>query len=204
MDEVIPGVIHWSAIHPNTGVPAHSAFLLDSGTLIDPIAPEDGLGWFDDHPPQRTLLTNRHHLRSAEEFDCPIYCHPAGFHEFDDGGPEVLPMLPGDAPAPGVTVLEVGAITPEEVALHIDAGPGAIALADCLLRRRDGRLAFMPDGLLGDDPEEVKRGLRAALGRIVADQEFDALLMAHGTPRASGGKAELEAFLGYAGQPATG
>jgi hypothetical protein len=42
------------------------------------------------------------------------------------------------------------------------------------------------------------------LGRIVAEQEFDALLLAHGEPRASGGKAELDAFLGSTGQPATG
>jgi hypothetical protein len=195
MDEIIPGVIHWSAIHPNTGVPAHSAFLLDSGTLIDPIAPEEGLGWFDERTPQRALLTNRHHLRSAEEFGCPIFCHPAGMHEFADG-PEVQPMLPGDKPARGVTVLEVGAITPEEVALHVEVGPGAVALGDCVLRGgRDGTLRFMPDWLLGDDPEGVKRGLRAALGRIVAEQEFDALLLAHGAPRASGGHAELEGFV---------
>src|SRR5829696_5536724 len=112
MDEIIPGVVHWSAIHPNTGMPAHSAFLLDSATLIDPIAPDDGLGWFERHRPERALLTNRHHLRDAERFDCPILCHPDGLHEFA-GGPEVEPMRPGDTPAPGITVLEVGAITPE-------------------------------------------------------------------------------------------
>jgi hypothetical protein len=195
MEQILPGVVHWSAIHPNTGVPAHSAFLLDGGTLIDPIAPEEGLGWFEGHRPERALLTNRHHLRSAEAFGCPLYSHPAGFHELEKRGLDVRPMVPGDRPAPGVTVLEIGAITPEEVALHIDAGPGVVALADCVLRGRGGALAFMPDSLLGDDPEEVKRGLRAALGRIVAEQEFDALLLAHGEPRASGGKAELEAFL---------
>jgi hypothetical protein len=64
-----------------------------------------------------------------------------------------------------------------------------------VLRGRDGRLRFMPDGLLGDDPEGVKRGLLAALGRILAEQEFDALLLAHGAPRATGGRAELEAFV---------
>jgi hypothetical protein len=95
-----------------------------------------------------------------------------------------------------VTVLEVGAITPEEVALHVEVGPGAVALGDCVLRGgRDGTLRFMPDWLLGDDAEGVKRGLRAALGRIVAEQEFDALLLAHGAPRASGGHAELEGFV---------
>lgn len=199
MDEILPGVVHWAAVHPNLNMRVHSAFLTGSGTLIDPLVPEEGLEWFAPHRPRRVLLTNRHHLRSAvrfaEAFGCSIHCHPAGLHQFERG-PEVAAMEPGDAPAPGVTVLEVGAITPEEVALHIDAGPGALAFADGVIRDRDGRLAFVPDTLLGDDPEEVKRGLHAALRRLLDEQEFDALLLAHGAPTPAGGRAELAAFLG--------
>lgn len=198
MDEILPGVVHWTAVHPRIRMRVHSAFLLDSGTLIDPMVPEDGLDWFEAHPPERVLLTNRHHLRGsrefAERFGCSIHCHRAGLHEFSEG-PEVRPMAPGDTPAQGVRVLELGAITPEEVALHVSAGPGVLAFADGVIRGRDGRLAFVPDSLLGDDPEEVKRGLRAALGRLLDEQEFDALLLAHGEPAAQGGRAELEAFL---------
>jgi hypothetical protein len=199
MDEILPGIVHWTAVHPNLNMRVHSALLTESGTLIDPLVPDEGLGWFEANPPRRALLTNRHHLRSAvtfaEAFGCSIHCHPAGLHEFE-GGPAVEPMEPGDTPAPGVTVLEVGAITPEEVALHIAAGPGVLALADAVIRGRDGRLAFVPDSLLGDDPAEVKRGLRAALQRLLDEQEFDALLLAHGGPAPVGGRAELAAFLG--------
>ena len=44
MEEILPGVMHWSAVHPNTGLRAHSAFHVESGTLIDPMVPEEGLG----------------------------------------------------------------------------------------------------------------------------------------------------------------
>jgi hypothetical protein len=197
MDEILPGVMHWSAVHPHTGLRSHSAFHVESGTLIDPMVPDEGLEWFERHRPERALLTNRHHLRGAPEFaaafGCSIHCHPAGLHEFE-GGPEVRPMEPGDTPAPGITVLEFGAITPEEFVLHVDSGPGALAFADGLIEVRGGGLGFFSDSLLGDDPERVKREVRADLRRLLAEQEFDALLLAHGEPRAGGGRAELEAF----------
>lgn len=197
MDEILPGVMHWSAVHPNTGLLAHSAFHVESGTLIDPMVPDEGLEWFEQHRPRRALLTNRHHLRGAPEFaaafGCSIHCHPAGLHQFE-GGPDVQPMEPDDTPAPGITVLEFGAITPEEVALHVDAGLGALAFADGLIRVRGGGLGFFSDSLLGDDPEAVKRGVRADALSLLSEWQFDALLFAHGEPWASGGRAELEAF----------
>jgi hypothetical protein len=196
MDEILPGIMHWVAVHPNTGQPAHSAFLVESGTLIDPMVPDEGLGWFEEHRPARALLTNRHHRRGVETFarelGCSIHLHPAGLHEFE--GVDVTPMPPGDTPAPGVTVLDFGTLTPEEVILHIAAGPGVIAIADSIARDRHGRLGFFSDSLLGDDPEAVKHGIRAGLRRILDEWEFDAMLMAHGEPQATGARAELEAF----------
>lgn len=196
MEEILPGVWHWSAVHPNTGLPAHAAFLAERGTLIDPMVPDEGLGWFDERRPAQALLTNRHHRRGVETFarelGCSIHLHPAGLHEFE--GVDVTPMPPGDTPAPGVSVLEFGTLTPEEVILHIATGPGVIAIADSVTREHDGQLGFVSDHLLGDDPEAVKRGIRAGLRRILDEWEFDAMLMAHGEPRASGARAELQAF----------
>jgi hypothetical protein len=199
MDEVVSGVVHWSAVHPNTGLHAHSHFLTNTGTLVDPMVPEEGMGWFDRlGEPARVLLTNRHHLRASERFveayECPVFCHPAGLHEFAGGGPEVLPLEVGGEPAPGVRVHEVGVLCPDEIALHVAVGPGALAVGDGVRRRRDGALGFFADGLLGDDPEAVKAGLRAAYGRLAAELEFDILLFAHGEPMAGGGRAALAAF----------
>lgn len=91
--------------------------------------------------------------------------------------------------------LEVGAICPEETALHLkEVGGGALSFADGLIRSADGSLAFVPDFLLGEDPEEVKRGLTQSLRRLL-DQRFDNLLFAHGSPLIGGGKEALGAFL---------
>ena len=48
-----------------------------------------------------------------------------------------------------------------------------------MIRNGDGELAFVPDSLMGDDPEGVRRGVTAAL-RALLDHDFDALLFAHG------------------------
>ena len=47
---------------------------------------------------------------------------------------------------------------------------------------------------MGDDPEGVKRGLRESLRRLL-DEDFDALLFAHGEPMSEGGHAALRAFV---------
>ncbi len=178
----------------------HSAYVAPARALIDPMLPRGGVGAIADlgGPPERILLTIRHHYRDAaafvEAFGCSVHCHEEGLHEFE-GGPAVEGFRPGDEVAPGIVVQDVGAICPDECALLIDAGPGALACADGVVRWHEGDpLGFVPDGLLGDDPEGVKSGLRAAYARIAEACEFDALLLAHGGPMASGGREALAAF----------
>jgi hypothetical protein len=199
MNEVLPGVLHWTAHHEGIGARVHSHFAVESAALIDPRVPEGGVEEIARYGrPDRILLSNRHHLRHSERFadafGCPIRCHEAGLWEFDDG-PHVQPFRFGDEVAPGITALEMGALTPEDTVFRLSAGPGALLFADGLIRRGDGALAFVPDWLMGDDPEGVKRGLLASLRQLL-DQDFDALLFAHGEPMASGGRAALEAFVG--------
>ena len=177
----------------------HSHFAVESAALIDPRLPEGGIDEIARYGrPDRIVLSNRHHLRHSEEFAaafrCPIRCHEAGLHEFRDG-PEVQPFRFGDEVAPGIKALEMGALTPEDTVFRLSAGPGALLFADGLIRRRDGALAFVPDALMGDDPEGVKVGLRESLRRLL-DEDFDALLFAHGEPMASGGREALRAFVG--------
>jgi hypothetical protein len=199
MNEVLPGVLHWTTHHRGIGVEVHSHFAVEAAALIDPRVPEGGVDEVARYGrPDRILLSNRHHLRHSEQFaaafGCPIRCHEAGLHEFGDG-PDVRPFRFGDEVAPGITALEMGALTPEDTVFRLDAGPGALLFADGLIRRGDGALAFVPDSLMGDDPEEVKRGLRESLRRLL-DEDFDALLFAHGEPLAEGGHEALGAFVG--------
>ncbi len=194
MDEILDGVWHWTATHPNTGSEVSSYWARPAGAVIDPLLPEEGLDPFAEEPPERVLLSNRHHLRHgerfAERYGSVIECSKPGLHEFE-GGPPVEGFDFGDEVAPGVQALEVGAICPDESALFLrDAR--ALAIADGI-RRYDGELSFFADWLLGDDPERVKDGLRASY-RGLLDLDFDNLLFAHGDPVIGGGKEALARF----------
>lgn len=200
MDEITPGVFDWTTFHEGIDQPVHSHHLADAGVLLDPREPAEGLDWFAAHgPPTRIVLTNRHHLRHsaafAERFGCPILAHEAGLHDLPDDG-SITPFSFGDELAPGVVAHEVGVLCPEETAVHAaprDGRPGVLALADCVVRW-NGDLGFVPDFLLGDDADAVKRGVADRLLALCEELEFEVLLLAHGGPRASGGREELRAF----------
>ena len=196
MDEILPGVWHWTATHPSTGSTVSSYWVRPSRAVIDALLPEDGIDAFREDPPDRVLLSNRHHLRHAEvfarELGCTIHCSEPGLYEFADG-PEVEGFAFGDEVAPGIDALEVGAICPDESALLIREAR-ALSIADGI-RHYDGRMGFFSDALLGHDPEGVKAGLRAAYSRLL-DRDFDSLLFAHGEPLIGGGKEALREFSG--------
>jgi glyoxylase-like metal-dependent hydrolase (beta-lactamase superfamily II) len=199
MEAILPGVLHWTAYRDTIRHDVHSYYHEPSGTVLDPMVPLQGLDeGFAGRDVQRIVLTNRHHYRQAdafrERFGCPVLCHEAGLHAFEPG--EVEGFAFGDELAPGVRALEVGVITPEETAVLLDGGDGgaALALADCVIRGPLGELGFVPDELLGEDPAAVREGLRAALDRIVAQQRFDALLLAHGEPMHATGRSALMTF----------
>lgn len=198
MQELLGGLFHWTAFHPRIRHEVSSYYLGgNDATLIDPMLPEEGLEWFQDRePPRRIVLTNRHHYRQSgkfvDAFGCPVLCHETGLHEFEDG-PEVEGFSFGERLSDAITALEMDAICPDDSVLHIALGDGLLAFADGLIRY--GSPGFVSDGLMGDDPEAVKRGLRESL-RALLDQDFDSLLFAHGRPLLGGGKQALREFLG--------
>lgn len=191
MKEIQPGLLHWTAYRDTIGADVHSYFHVPSGTLLDPMVPPEGIEAIGAEP-QRIVLTNRHHYRESDRFGCPVFCHESGLHEFDDGR-VVEGFAFGDELAPGVRVFEVGVLTPEETAVHLD--DAAMAFADCVIRGRHGELGFVPDYLLGDDPPAVRAGLRDAFARLLEEQDFDGLLLAHGEPIVPGGKERLGRFV---------
>jgi hypothetical protein len=191
--EIIPGVWHWTAFHEGIGLDVSSYYVERAAALIDPLLPEEGLEAFRGRAPELILLTNRHHYRHSdrfvEAFGCRVLCHRAGLHEFA-GGTEVHGFSFGDDVANGVLALEVGVLTPEETAFHIDATPGALSFGDAFVNAPDSGLGFVPDELIGEHPEGVKEGLRDAFRRLLA-HDFDVLAVAHGDPMPRGGKAAL-------------
>jgi hypothetical protein len=191
MDQLAPGLIDYRAFHRGIGLTVHSHYVVEAGILIDPMAPDGEL----PGKPRLAALTNRHHLRHAPDFGCPIRCHEAGLHEFAGSGVQVDGFAWRDELAPGVRAVEVGVLCPEESALHVDVGDGFLAFADAIIREDDGQLTFVSDGLLGDDPVAIRAGLLDAFTRLLDEEDFDGLLLAHGAPTPSGGRAELEAFV---------
>ncbi len=197
MEQIAPGLWHWTARHEHIHSAVGTYYLADSRVLIDPMIPEDGLGWFEQHGvPEHVLLTNRHHDRQSwrlrDAFGCTIHCVRNGMYELEGRGP-AEPFDFGDELPGGVIVHEVDAICPDETALHIPSHR-ALACADGVVRSRDsGELAFVSDHLM-DDPEETKAGLRRAY-RGLLDLDFDRLLLAHGNPVVSDGKEALRAFV---------
>ncbi len=178
--------------------------------LFDPLVPaQEGLEWFAGRAvaPAAILLSNRHHYRHsdrfAERFGCPVLCNRLGLHEFSDGrevtGFDVGDVLPGD-----VLACELDAICPDDTALHLRAQQ-AVVIADGVVRGgaygAGGPLGFVPDALM-DDPPATKRGLLDACARLLAERDFEHLLLAHGGPVIGDGRELLTELVESGGRTA--
>jgi hypothetical protein len=176
-----------------------SYYVEPAGVVIDPMLPEDGFEVFDGHEtPQQALLSTRHHYRGCgafvERFGVTVVCNSAGLHEFEGTDRRVEGFGHGDEVAPGVVAIGTDAISPDDTTFHIAHGGGALSFADGLVRPRGGPLGFVPDALIGDDPEGVKERLFNAY-RGLLERDFEHLLFAHGEPLIGGGHAALKEFV---------
>jgi hypothetical protein len=198
MREIFPGVHHWSAFHEPIRSRVSSYYVEAARVVIDPKIPEDGLGSLPGEP-EAVLLTSGHHDRDsawvAEAFRIPIRASREA-SEYLGGRLDVEVFSDGDEVAPGITAIHIGKLSDDEGAFHIAVADGAMSFADGLIRY-DGELGFVPDALIGDNPEQVKQGLKDTF-RGLLSRDFDNLLFAHGEPLAGGGKEALRKFAGSA------
>ena len=203
MQEIRPGIWHWTAFRETIGQEVHSHWIEPAGIVLDPMVPPDvGLDWWDgrDVQPQQIVLTIGLHWRESDEFrarfgNIPVRCAPAALDRFEGTDRQAQKFEFGDEIAPGVTALEVGGIAPDETALHIEHGGGAIAIADGVIRTAaGGPLDFVPDFLMGDDPDAVKAALIDSFRELLT-RDFDTLLMAHGEPIVGGARSALREFV---------
>jgi hypothetical protein len=205
MRELTDGIWHWTCFRDSIGQEVSSYWIEPAGIVIDPMVPPDvGLEWWEGRgvKPQQVVLTIGLHWRQsdefAERFGIPVRAPAAARKRYDDEGLDrpFEKYEPGDEVAPGVTAVEIGGIAPDESALHITHGRGAVAIADGLIRTQsDAPLGFVPDSLMGDDADSVKGGLRDAFERLLT-RDWDAILLAHGDPIPSAGQTALRDFLG--------
>lgn len=197
MQEILPGIFHWTRAHPKIKIHVSSYYLKPERVLIDPLIPDEGFDWFADHPPGNIYLSIRHHYRHcaefAERFGCEVWCVEQGLHEFTQG--EIVRAFQfGDTLPGNVHTIEIGSICPDEGALYIEREGGCVVLADGCIRMKDGPLQFVPDSLLGDNPDEVKEGLKAAYRRLVENYSFEHVLLSHGGPLIGDGREQLAEF----------
>jgi hypothetical protein len=198
MEEIWPGIVHWTQAHPKIKIRVSSYYLRPERVLIDPLIPGEGLAWFADDPPENIYLSIRHHYRHCEEFaaryGCTVWCVEQGMHEFTKGE-DVKSFQFGDTLSGNVRVVEIGSICPDETALYIEREGGCVVLADGCVRMKNGPLQFVPDSLLGDDADSVKEGLRTAYRRLLDDYSFDHVLLSHGGPIIGDGREQLRTFI---------
>jgi hypothetical protein len=198
MNEILPGIFHWTVVHPKIKIEVSSYYAAIAGVLIDPLIPAEGLDWFRGRgEPREIVITNRHHYRHSAEFEqafgCTVWCNEAGLHEFTHGE-RVQGFEWGRRFAGGIESHAVGVLCPDETALRIPGEEAALAVADGVVRDGAGPLAFVPDVLLGDEPETIKRGLKQAYTRLL-ELDFEHLLLAHGQPWVGEAKAALREFV---------
>ncbi|MGH3048554.1 MAG: hypothetical protein ACRDLK_00225, partial [Gaiellaceae bacterium] len=159
MQEIAPGLWHWTALRERIGHDVSSYYLEPERVVIDPMLPGEGIEWLAEHgPPEHVLLSCRHHDRAAwmlrERFGCAVHVISSGAHELEGRG-EFETFEWGDALPGGVVAHAVDAISPDETALHIPAHD-ALAIGDGVVRwPGQPGLSFVPDTYM-DDPEQTK------------------------------------------------
>lgn len=189
MEEIAPGVWHWTALRESIGHQVSSYYLAEERVAIDPMLPPERPDWFQ---PEHAILTTRHHDRDAWKLGGTVWVVEQGAPELEGRG-EFCTYAWGDELPGGLVAHEVGSLSPDETALH-SAAHRALAVGDGIVRwESDGPLSFVSDRFM-DDPERDKAGLRAAY-RGLLDLDFDLLLLAHGDPVVGGAKEHLQAFV---------
>jgi hypothetical protein len=188
VEEIAPGLWHWTALRESIGHQVSSYYLAEARVAIDPMLPPERPEWFQ---PEHALLTCRHHDREAWQLGCTVWVMARGAHELEGRG-DFRTYEWGDELPGGVVAYEVGALAPDETALHVPAHR-ALAFGDAAIRwEADGPLDFVPDRFM-DDPERDKAGLRAGFERLL-ELDFDRLLLGHGHPVTADGKERLRAL----------
>jgi hypothetical protein len=190
MEEITPGIRHWSAVHPNIGWVVSSYWLPGLRVLLDPLEVPEEVEDVD-----AIVLSNRHHRRSAfearERFGAVVRVPRLGLHEFAADDP-VEPYDFGEPLAGGaITPHQVTELWPDDGALHIPA-LDALAIADTVLNE-DDRLQFMPD-VCFDDAAAERDSIREGLARLAEELDFTHLLLAHGAPLVGDGRQRLREF----------
>jgi glyoxylase-like metal-dependent hydrolase (beta-lactamase superfamily II) len=191
MQQVVPGVFHWSVTNQNIGGMTSSSHAVrtDSGesVLIDPVRlADDDLRTLE--PITTIVLTAATHQRAAwryrKQFGATVYL-PDGSRETEEDPDEHYragAVLPGELEA----VHTPGPEDPHFALLKRDA---RVLFCPDLVMVEDGDLVFVP-GEYHEDPKETRRSVERLL-----ELPFDVLCLDHGPPFLDDPKESLRELL---------
>ena len=193
MREIVPGILTWPSFSARFGYD-FNGFLVrrsDGNLVIDPVGPsEDDLAALMREGVARIVLTNRNHYRAAaqvaERTGARVAIHPADAAFVRDKGVTVDDELAhGDRVGP-FTVVPAAGKSPGEIALHWPE-KRLLVVGDTCVGTPAGGLSLLPPSVI-DAPDQLRR----SLGRIAAELDFDALLVADGECILHGARAALQ------------
>src|SRR5688500_6618758 len=112
MAEIVPGVLHWSTRHPDTGVDVDSHLLAGPATAPARLWPAgEALDWLG-HPVEQVVVTICLPTRRIRDFGAVIRAPRPGLHRWEGRGIDAVPYDDGDELSPGVRAHVLGAIAP--------------------------------------------------------------------------------------------
>jgi len=192
VEEVVPGIWHWSLEDERIGgyIGAAHAIQSESGTvLIDPLPLEDGE--FELLlPVEAIVLSAGTHQRSAWRLrrELGVFVHAPAAVRLVDEEPDVrysegdeLPagLRPFFAPGPGTT----------QHALLLPGDPSVLFTSDLFVHQPGRELSFVPDEYVHDSAEARETARR------VLELDFDVLCVGHGSPVLDDPKGAIRALL---------
>ena len=195
MREILPGVLTWPWFSERHGYDFNGYLLrLPGGNLcVDPVEmPGEVLEEIVAAGVQRIVLTNRNHFRASmkvkERTGAPIAIHPADAAFARGKGAAIDEDLrPGQRLGPLEVVAAPGK-SPGEVALYWPE-QRTLLVGDACVGKPPGSCALLPDAVIDD------KALLLDSLRMLAQLDFDALLLGDGAPILSGGRAALGRLL---------
>ena len=192
LDEVVPGIHHWSVADDRIGGSLSAGHAVASGegaVLVDPVPlVREQLTALGDVT--AVCLTAGTHQRSAwryrRELGATVYA-PALSRQVEEEPDERYgdgDLLPGGL----LAVFTPGAGTTQHTFL-LDRHGGVAFVADLLTNYPGEGLAFVPDRFM-HDPEEARRSVRK-----IVELPFSILCLSHGTPIVENPKRAIEGLL---------
>lgn len=191
MREILPGIWTWSWLSPPHGYNFNGYLVCAPGgnLVIDPVelTPED-LTELARHGVQRTLLSNRNHVRDANRVRSRTGARTA-IHADDADyargqGAEIDDELSVGERVGPLVVVGVPGKSPGEIAFHWPARR-LLFVGDAVIGNPPATCALLRERVMDDPPL-----LRASVRRLL-ELDFDALLVGDGEPILHGAKDRL-------------